>query len=95
MERNRGFWNVKLAAVAVIAGFAAAALFYTLDGEIARGCNILHAAGWVVLEVLRPVVVAGWQSVTAHLPDNSGCLQDLPQLWRRSGRCFARLPARV
>ena len=80
MERNGGFGNVKRVAVAVMVGFAAAALFYTLDGEIARCCNILHAAGWVVLEVLRPVVVAGWHSVAAYLPENAGCLENLPEI---------------
>ena len=79
-RRNTGFGKAGRIALIVIAGFVVAAVLYTLDGEMARGCSLLHAAGWVVLQVLRPVMVAGWQSVTAHLLDNSGCLQDLPQI---------------
>jgi NADH:ubiquinone oxidoreductase subunit 6 (subunit J) len=94
MERqNTDIRNLRRVAVAVITGFAAAALFYTLDGEIARGCSVLHAAGWVVLQVLRPVMVAGWQSVAAYLPENAGCFQQLPQIVASVGPVLCALAA--
>jgi hypothetical protein len=81
MERRNTYWGtVKRVAAVLIVGFAVAALFYKLDGEIGQGCGLLHAAGWLVLQVLRPLVVGGLASVQAYVPDNAGCLQDLPQM---------------
>jgi hypothetical protein len=35
---------------------------------------------WLVLEILHPVMVAGWQAVQAYVADNSRLLQHLPQV---------------
>ena len=65
-------------AVVVIVGCALAALFYKFDGGSGRECNLLSGAAWFVLQLLHPVLVAGWQSLQAYLYDNSGVLQRLP-----------------
>ena len=72
--------NLKRIAVVAIVGFAAAALFYKLDAEAAQGCGLLKGAAWVVLRILRPVLLFGWQTVQAYVTDNSGCLRHLPQI---------------
>ncbi len=72
--------NLKRIAVVAVVGFAAAALFYKLDGGPAQGGDLLKGAAWVVLRVLRPVLLFGWQTVQAYVSDNSGCLRHLPQI---------------
>jgi len=78
-RRNNNLRTAKRVAL-VLAGFAAGALFYKLDGQLAQGCGLLRGTGWVVLELLRPVVAAGLASVQAYVPDNSALLQHLPQI---------------
>jgi uncharacterized MAPEG superfamily protein len=81
MERQFTYsGRLKWVAVVAIVGFAAAALFYKLDGGAAQECDLLKGAAWVVLRILRPVLLFGWQTVQAYLTDNSGCLQRLPQI---------------
>jgi len=81
MERqNKYSGNLKRVAVVAIVGFAVGALFYKLDGGAGYGCDLLKGAAWVVLRILRPVILFGWQTVQAYLTDNSGCLQHLPQI---------------
>jgi hypothetical protein len=72
--------NWKRIAGAAIAGFALTALFYELDSQAAQGCPLLRGAGWVVLEILQPVIVVGWQSVQAYLSENPRFWQHLPQV---------------
>jgi hypothetical protein len=81
MERQNTY-SGKLKGIAVVAivGFAVAALFYKLDGGVGHGCDLLKGAAWVVLRILRPVLLFGWQTVQAYLYENSGCLQHLPQI---------------
>jgi hypothetical protein len=75
--------------VAIVAlAVAAAALVYALDGKIARDCNILQMAGWMVLQVLRPVVSASGASVQAYLTENAGCLPHLRQIVASIGPLF-------
>jgi hypothetical protein len=72
--------KLKGIAVVAIVGFAVAALFYKLNGGAGHECNLLKGAAWVMLRILRPVILFGWQTVQAYLTDNSGCLQHLPQI---------------
>ena len=81
MERRSTFSrNAKGIAVVAIIGFAFAALFYKLDGEGAQECNFLNGVAWVVLEISRPVILAGWQTMQMCLTQNSRFLQLLPQI---------------
>ena len=81
MERQSTYsGNLKRIAVVAIVGFAAATLFYKLDGGAAQDCDVLKGAAWIVLRILRPVLLLGWQTVQAYVSDNSGCLQHLPQI---------------
>ena len=79
-RRNTDLGTVKRVAAVLIVGFAVAALFYKLDGKIGQGCGLLHTAGWLVLQVLRPLIASSLASVQAYVPDNSECLQHLPQI---------------
>jgi hypothetical protein len=80
MERQFTYsGNLKRVAVVAIVGFAAA-LFYKPDAGAPQGCDLLKGAGWVVLEIFRPAVLFGWQTVQVYLTENSGCLQHLPQI---------------
>ena len=72
--------KLKRTAVAAVMGFALVALFYKLDGGAGHGCDLLDGAGWLVLQILHPVMVAAWQSVQAYVADNSRVLQHLPQV---------------
>lgn len=67
-------------AVAAIAGFALAALFYRLNDEAGHGCDLLSETAWFVLQILHPVIVAGGQSVQAYLAENTRCLHHLLQI---------------
>jgi hypothetical protein len=81
MERQFTY-SGKLKGIAVVAivGFAVAALFYKLNGGAGQECDLIKGAAWVMLRILRPVILFGWQTVQAYLTDNSGCLQHLPQI---------------
>ena len=78
---NRKYANYgklkQIAAVAVV-GLALAALFYKLDDGAGAGCNLLSGAAWFVLQILRPVLLAGLQSIQPYLIDNSRVLHHLP-----------------
>ena len=81
MNRQYTYYQgLKRVAVVLVVGFTLAALFHRLDGEAERGCNLLNEAAWFVLQMLRPVLLAGWQSVRSHIFDNSRLLQHLPDL---------------
>jgi hypothetical protein len=62
-----------------IAGFALAILFCKIDGA-ANGWNLFDETARVVVEALRPVILAGWQCVPACLSENARCLHHLPQI---------------
>jgi hypothetical protein len=72
--------NPKLAAGVAIAGFALATLFCKLDGAVAQAWNPLDGSALVAIEVVRAVIVAGWQLVPAYLCEDARCLQDLAQI---------------
>jgi hypothetical protein len=81
MNRQYTYYKgLKRVVVVLVVGFTLAALFYRLDGEAGRGCNLLNGAAWLVLQMLRPVLLAGWQSVQSYIFDNSRLLQNLPDL---------------
>jgi hypothetical protein len=67
--------KLKRIAVVAIVGFALAALLYKIDGG---GCNLLSWAAWFVLQLLHPVLLAGWHSLQPYVYDNSRLLQHLP-----------------
>ena len=71
--------NVKQIVGVAFAGFALASLVCKLNGT-AQEWSCLDEATRVVLEVLRPVILAGWQCVPAYLSENARCLHHLPQI---------------
>jgi hypothetical protein len=79
-RQNTNSGNLERIALLAIVAFAAATWFYKLDGGANQGCDLLKGAPWVVLQILRPVLLFGWQTVQAYLTDNSGCLQHFPQI---------------
>ena len=88
MERhNRYLGKLEGVAVATLVGFALAALFYKLEGR-GRGCDLLNglnAASWLVLKLLHPALVVGWQSAQAYVFEHEGLLRHLsdvvPSVW--------------
>jgi hypothetical protein len=81
MNRQYTYYEgLKRVAVVLVVGFSLAALFYRLDGEAGRGCHLLNGAAWFVLQMLRPVLLASWQSVRSYIIDNARLLQHLPDL---------------
>jgi hypothetical protein len=64
---------------AAIVGIALATLFCKADGATC-GWNLFDGTAGVVLEVLRPVILAGWQCVPTYFAENARCLQHLPQI---------------
>jgi len=79
-EPNKYFRNCNLIVEIAAVGFALATLSYKLDGAAAQGCNLLDKTAWVALDVLRPVILAGWQAVSAYLFEDSSFLQPLLQI---------------
>ena len=79
-EPNKYFRNCNLIVEIAAVGFALATLSYKLDGAAAQGCNLLDKTAWVALDVLRPVILAGWQAVSAYLCEDSSFLQHLLQI---------------
>ena len=71
--------NRKLTVEVAIVGFVLATLFYNLDGAAQR-CSLLDTAAWVALEVLRPLILAAWQSVPSYLCEDSRFLQHWLQI---------------
>jgi hypothetical protein len=81
MERqNTNSRKWKRIAVVAIVGLALAALFYKLDGQAGHGCSLLSGAAWFVLQILHPVLWAGWQSAQAYVYDNSRVVEHLPDV---------------
>ena len=70
---------------AAIAAFVLAALSYALDGMAAQGCGLFENASWVALEILRPVMRAAWQSMSAYLCEDSGIWQHVAGIVRSIG----------
>lgn len=70
--------KLKQIAVVAIVGFALAALFCKFDGGVGGACTVLSGAAWFVLQLLHPVLVAGWHSIQPYAYDNSRLLQHLP-----------------
>ena len=62
-----------------IVGFVLVTLSCKLDAT-AQGCSLFNRAAWVALEVLRPVILAAWQSVPACLCEDSRLLQHVLQI---------------
>ncbi len=58
--------------------FVFATLYY-IYAMPEQGCSLLHTIGWVALEILRPVVLAVWQSAPAHPCAASSVLQHVAQ----------------
>ncbi len=79
-EPNKYFRNCNLIVEIAAVGFALATLSYKLDGAAAQGCNLLDKTAWVALDVLRPVILGGWQAVPAYLCEDSSFLQHLLQI---------------
>jgi len=79
-EPNKYFRNCNLIVEIAAVGFVLATLSYKLDGAAAQGCNLLDKTAWVALDVLRPVILAGWQAVSAYLFEDSSFLQPLLQI---------------
>jgi hypothetical protein len=73
------FRNSKPIVEVAIVGFVLANLSCKLD-VTAQGCSLLHKAAWVALVVLRPVILAAWQSVPACLCAYSSFLHHLLQI---------------
>lgn len=78
--QNGNFRRVKLMVGALLAGFALASLLYRIDGGTIWGCNLLGGSAWVVVEVLRPVLAAGWHALSSYLSENSRYLSLLPHI---------------
>src|SRR5207245_9095229 len=70
-EPNKYFRNCNLIVEIAAVGFALATLSYKLDGAAAQGCNLLDKTAWVALDALRPVILGGWQAVSAYLCEDS------------------------
>lgn len=90
-KQNTNSGNLKRMALVAVVGFAAAALFYKLDGGANQGCDMLNGTPWVVVRILRPVLPFGWRTVHAYLADNSGCLQHLTQIVASVGPLLSTL----
>ena len=63
-----------------MAGFVLANLFYMLHAVGARACHLFRNLAWMAFPVLRPAILAVWQSVPAHLCEGSSFLQHLLQI---------------
>jgi hypothetical protein len=62
-----------------IAGQVLATLSCKFD-VMAQGCSLLEKAAWTALDVLRPVILAAWQSLPSCLCQDSRFLQHVLQL---------------
>lgn len=65
---------------AAVAAIVLVTLFYALHGMAAQGYCVFENASWVALEVLRPVIRAAWESMSAYLCEDSGTLRHLVQI---------------
>jgi hypothetical protein len=72
--------NRKVLVRLAIFGIAVAILVISLDRAAAHGCHLLKETAWVVVEILRPLLLAGWHGVSTCLRENSRVLQNLLQI---------------
>ena len=55
-------------------------LSYELHGMVVQGCSFFEKASWIALELLRPMILAAWQSISAYLCEDSGFVRHAPQI---------------
>ncbi len=84
-QGNTYFRGRKPVLEAVIAVFVLATLSYALHGLAAQGCSVFENASWVAFEVLRPVIRAAWESMSAYLCEDSGIWQHVAGIVRSIG----------
>jgi hypothetical protein len=80
MESKKYSRNCNLIVEVAAVWSALATLSYKLDAAAAQGCKLLDKTVWEALGVLRPVILAAWQSVPACLCEDSRFLQHLLHL---------------
>jgi hypothetical protein len=61
-------------------GIAVAVVILSLERAAAPGGQLLKETGWVAIEVLRPLLLVGWHSVSPYLRENASILQNLLQI---------------
>ena len=76
------------AAEAAFAAFVLIALSYGIHGMAAEGCGLLEKTSWIALEVLRPMVLAAWESMMGYVCQGSGILQHVLQTVASIGPLF-------
>jgi len=74
------FGYFKLIVGVAVVGFALATLIGRYDGTAVPGWSVFEGTIRLALEVLRPVILAGWQCVSVNLCGDSKCLQHLLQI---------------
>lgn len=73
---SRGRKTFVEAAIAVIVLLTAS---YEVNAMV-DGCRLFENAFWVAVEVLRPVLRAAWESMSAYLCEDSGIWQHVAQI---------------
>jgi hypothetical protein len=73
---------------AAFVAFVLVTLSFAFHGMAAQACSLFGPASWIVLEVLRPMVLAGWESMSAYLCQGSGLLQHVLQTVASLGPLF-------
>jgi hypothetical protein len=62
-----------------IVAFVLVTLSYEVHETAGQGC-LFEKTAWVALEVLRPLILAAWQSMPAYLCEGAGILQHVVQI---------------
>ena len=86
--RNTNTWSRRQVLEAACVASALITLSYGLHGMAAQGCGLLGQASWIALEVLRPMVLAAWESMTGYVCQGSGLLQHVLQTVASIGPLF-------
>ena len=80
MKARYTFSRICKATLAVIAaGFALTTLSWEVDVPV-EGCRVFHNLAWSAFQILRPAILAVWQSVPTYICGDSTSLQHLLQI---------------
>jgi hypothetical protein len=86
--RNTNTWSRRQVVEAACVALVVSTLFYGLQGMAPQGCGLLGQASWIALEVLRPMVLAAWESMSVYVCQGSGLLQHVLQTVTSIGPLF-------
>jgi hypothetical protein len=84
--QGTNFWKSRAFVKVPVLALVLATFFYALDRTTTIGCSLVAQIGWVLPEVLRPMVEpADWQPISMCPPQSACSLQNVIKIGEALG----------